>query len=108
LVDKGHGARLLCTPRDDEEEARTVVEEIEYARIAKRIPWSEQAIFVSDQYQARPLEPRLRKGSISLSLDWKPKLFDRREVKDFLRLSQDSVNPDDDISLCGSQISARV
>jgi superfamily I DNA/RNA helicase len=98
--DKGHGSKIVLHAFvDDEEEARTVVEEIEYARIAKRIPWSEQAILFRTNIQARPLETALRKGGIRYHLIGGQSYFDRREVKDFLAYLKTFLNPDDDISL---------
>src|SRR5580765_7822400 len=42
---KGHGAKIaLRAYETDEEEARNVVEQIEFSRMAKRIPWADNAI----------------------------------------------------------------
>src|SRR5882762_1503465 len=55
--DNGEGERIrLFSFETDEEEAQTVVEEIELARMARRIPWAEQAILFRTNQQSRPLE----------------------------------------------------
>src|SRR3954465_66874 len=41
----GEGTKIvLHTFESDEEEARTVVEQIDFARLSRRIPWQDQAI----------------------------------------------------------------
>src|SRR4051812_4367257 len=59
--DKGEGAKItLHTFSQDEEEARSIVEQIEYARLAQRAPWVDQAILFRTNVQSRPLETALR------------------------------------------------
>lgn len=97
---KGQGSRItLHTFADEEEEARTIVEEIEFARLTRRIPWSEQAILFRTNQQSRPLETALRKGEVRYHLVGGQSYFDRREVKDLLAYLKVFVNPHDDISL---------
>jgi superfamily I DNA/RNA helicase len=97
---KEGGAKItIHTFSSDEEEARTIVEEIEYARITKRIPWLAQAILFRTNLQARPLETELRKGGVRYHLIGGQSFFDRREIRDFLAYLKVFVNPDDDISL---------
>jgi DNA helicase II / ATP-dependent DNA helicase PcrA len=97
---KGAGAKItLHTFADDEEEARTVVEEIEFLRMAKRVPWSDQAILFRTNQQSRPLETALRQAGVRYHLIGGQSFFDRREVKDFLAYLKVFVNPNDDISL---------
>jgi len=96
----GHGPKIsLHTFKDDEEEARTIVELIEYARMAKRIPWSAQAILFRTNIQSRPLETALRQGKVRYHLIGGQSFFDRREVRDFLAYLKLFVNPNDDVSL---------
>jgi DNA helicase-2/ATP-dependent DNA helicase PcrA len=96
----GHGQKItLYTFRDDEEEARTVVELIEGARVSKRIPWSAQAILFRTNIQSRPLETALRQGQVRYHLIGGQSFFDRREVRDFLAYLKIFVNPNDDVSL---------
>src|SRR5262249_25078 len=96
----GYGTKIsLHTFKDDEEEARTVVELIEYARMTKRIPWSAQAILFRTNIQARPLETALRQGKVRYHLIGGQSFFDRREMRDFLAYLKLCVNPNDDVSL---------
>ena len=98
--DKGEGERItLHTFNTDEDEARTVVEEIEFARMAQRIPWNTQAILFRTNQQSRVLETALRKANVRYNLVGGQSFFDRREVKDFLAYLKMFVNPHDDISL---------
>jgi len=96
----GHGPKIsLHTFKDDEEEARTIVELIEYGRMAKRIPWSAQAILFRTNIQSRPLETALRQGQVRYHLIGGQSFFDRREIRDFLAYLKIFVNPNDDVSL---------
>ena len=48
--ENGQGQKIVLEEFDtDEEEARTIVEEIEAARLMRRVPWGQQAIFVPDE-----------------------------------------------------------
>ncbi len=96
----GHGTKItLHTFANEEEEARTVVEEIECARMARRVPWSHQAILFRTNQQSRPLETALRHAGVRYHLVGGQSFFDRREVKDFLAYVKALVNPHDDVSL---------
>ena len=83
----------------DEEEARRMAEEIEFARLARRVPWREQAILFRTNQQSRPLETALRQAGVRYHLVGGQSYFDRREIKDFLAYLKMLVNPNDDISL---------
>ncbi|HXU75688.1 MAG TPA: 3'-5' exonuclease, partial [Methylomirabilota bacterium] len=97
---KGNGPKILLhTFQDDEEEARTVVERIEYARLAQRVPWSGQAILFRTNIQSRPLETALRQAGVRYHLIGGQSFFDRREVRDFLAYLKTFLNPNDDVSL---------
>jgi len=97
---KGAGAKITLECFDDEDdEARSVVEQIQYARLASRIPWSDQAILFRTNIQARPLEMALRQGDVRYHLVGAQSFFDRREVRDFLAYIKLFLNPDDDVSL---------
>lgn len=97
---KGQGSRItLHAFETDEEEAKTVVEQIEYARLGERIPWSSQAILFRTNIQSRPLETALRQASVRYHLIGGQSFFDRREIKDFLSYLKMFLNPHDDISL---------
>jgi len=98
--DKGDGSKIaLSLYETDEEEARNVVEQIEYARLAKRIPWGAQAILFRTNQQSRPLETALRQAGVRYHLIGGQSFFDRREIRDFLAYLKMFINPDDDISL---------
>ncbi len=97
---KGDGNRItLNTFETDEDEARTVVEEIEFLRMAKRVPWKECAILFRTNIQSTPLEIALRKAGVRYNLIGGQSIFDRREIRDTLAYLKTFVNPHDDISL---------
>jgi superfamily I DNA/RNA helicase len=98
--DRGEGSKITVhTFPNDEEEARSMVEQIEYARITRRVPWSQQAILFRTNLQARALEMALRQAGVRYNLIGGQSYFDRREIKDFLAYLKVFVNPHDDISL---------
>jgi superfamily I DNA/RNA helicase len=98
--EKGNGPKIsLHTFDSDEAEARGIVEHIEYARLAHRVPWSEQAILFRTNIQSRPLETALRQASVRYHLIGGQSFFDRREIRDFLAYLKMFVNPHDDVSL---------
>ena len=97
---KGDGDKILLhTFENEDEEAQTVAESIEYNRLAHKIPWSEHAILFRTNQQSRPLETALRKAGIRYNLVGGQSFFDRREVRDFLAYLKMFVNPHDDNSL---------
>ncbi|HEV8544419.1 MAG TPA: UvrD-helicase domain-containing protein [Verrucomicrobiae bacterium] len=98
--DKGQGAKVtLHAFGTDEEEARVIVEEIEYSRMTQRIPWVDQAILFRTNIQSRAIEIALRKSSVRYHLIGGQSFFDRREVKDVLSYLKLFLNPNDEISL---------
>jgi DNA helicase-2/ATP-dependent DNA helicase PcrA len=97
---KGMGAKILLHAfPDDEAEARTVVEQIEYARLASRVPWLEQAILFRTNIQSRAIETALRQANVRYHLIGGQSYFDRREVRDLLAYLKVFINPNDDVSL---------
>jgi superfamily I DNA/RNA helicase len=97
---KGHGQKILLQAfSDDEAEARAVVEQIEYRRLAERVSWGDQAILFRTNQQSRALETALRAGGVRYHLIGGQSYFDRREIKDFLAYLKVFVNPNDDVSL---------
>ncbi len=97
---KGEGSKIqLQCFTTDEEEARVVVENIEYDRIARRIPWSQQAILFRTNLQSRPIETALRKAKVRYRLIGGQSFFDRREIRDLFAYLRTFINPHDDVSL---------
>jgi len=97
---KGAGAKILLqTYNSDEEEAREVVNQINFKRLAYQIPWQDCAILFRTNQQSRPLEMALRTAGVRYHLIGGQSYFDRREIKDFLAYLKMFVNPHDDISL---------
>jgi superfamily I DNA/RNA helicase len=97
---KGAGSKIqLQTHPSDEDEAREVVGQIEFKRLAQRIPWRDCAILFRTNQQARPIETALRTAGVRYHLIGGQSFFDRREIKDFLAYLKMFLNPHDDISL---------
>jgi len=97
---KGQGAKIILRAfANEEEEARRIVEQIEFARLARRVPWKDNAILFRTNIQSRPLETALRQGNVRYHLIGGQSFFDRREVRDFLAYLKACVNPHDDVSL---------
>lgn len=97
---KGDGPKIsLHTFASDEEEARSVVEQIEFARLTRRATWAGQAILFRTNAQSRPLETALRQAGVRYHLIGGQSFFDRREVRDFLAYLKMFLNPNDDVSL---------
>jgi DNA helicase II / ATP-dependent DNA helicase PcrA len=97
---KGQGSKIvLRSHTNDEDEAHNVVEQIEFGRLAHRVPWADNAILFRTNIQSRPLETELRKAGVRYHLIGGQSFFDRREVKDFIAYVKMFVHPHDDISL---------
>jgi superfamily I DNA/RNA helicase len=97
---KGAGAKILLqTYGNDEDEARETVAQIEFKRLAYRVPWQDCAILFRTNQQSRPIEIELRKANVRYHLIGGQSFFDRREIKDFLAYLKSFLNPHDDISL---------
>jgi superfamily I DNA/RNA helicase len=97
---KGTGTKIqLHTFDNDETEAREIVAQIEFKRLAHRTPWRDCAILFRTNQQSRPLETALRTAAVRYHLIGGQSFFDRREVKDFLAYLKMFLNPHDDISL---------
>jgi DNA helicase II / ATP-dependent DNA helicase PcrA len=96
---KGQGTKILLHSFEtDEDEARTVVEEIEFLRMARRIPWKDVAILFRTNQQSRPVEVALRQAAVRYHLIGGQSYFDRREIRDVLAYLKTFVNPHDDVS----------
>jgi len=98
--ENGRGALItMYAFQTDEEEARVVVEEIEFNRMGRQIPWKDHAILFRTNLQSRPIETALRKAGVKYHLVGGQSFFDRREIRDFLAYLKTFFNPHDDISL---------
>jgi superfamily I DNA/RNA helicase len=98
--DKGAGEPIMLWEfRDDEEEAQSLVEEINFNRSIKKIKWRDQAILFRTNQQSRPLETALRKAEVRYNLVGGQSYFDRREIRDFVSYLKLFLNPDDDTGL---------
>src|SRR5271170_3013692 len=97
---KGAGTQILLQTCDnDEAEARETVAQIEFKRLAHRVPWRDCAILFRTNQQSRPLETALRTACVRYHLIGGQSFFDRREIKDFLAYLKTFINPNDDINL---------
>ncbi len=97
---KGRGEPITLHAFDtDEHEAQGVVEEIEFQRMGRRVPWGAQAILFRTNQQSRPLETALRQSRIRYRLVGGQSFFDRREIRDLLAYLKLFLNPHDDASL---------
>ncbi len=97
---KGDGDRIVLHAfATDEEEAQTVVDNIEFDRAGRRVGWGSQAILFRTNLQSRTLETALRKAHVRYHLIGGQSFFDRREIRDFLAYLKTFVNPDDDVAL---------
>jgi len=97
---KGEGGKItLYEFQTDEEEARTIVEQIEFLRLTRRATWGQQAVLFRTNQQSRPLEMALRQAGVRYNLIGGQSYFDRREIRDFLAYLKVFINPHDDISL---------
>jgi DNA helicase-2/ATP-dependent DNA helicase PcrA len=98
--EQGPGPKItLHTFSDDEAEARTVVEQIDYARTTRKAAWSENAILFRTNAQSRALETALRQAGVAYHLIGGQSFFDRREIRDFIAYLKTLLNPHDDMSL---------
>lgn len=98
--DKGNGSKIsLHTFSNDEAEARSVVEQIDYARSTRKATWSEHAILFRTNAQSRVLETALRQAGVAYHLIGGQSFFDRREIRDFIAYLKTLLNPQDDMSL---------
>src|SRR5260221_9262293 len=106
---KGEGQKIILHAfSDDEAEARAIVEMIEYARMANRVPWSDQAILFRTNIQSRALETALRQARVRYHLIGGPTYFFPRLRRGFFACFKVFIKPYDDRSVLGlSQCLAR-
>lgn len=98
--EKGQGEKItIAKYPNDEDEAREIVNQIEFNRMTRQIPWVHHAILFRTNLQSRPIETALRKSGVRYHLIGGQSFFDRREIKDFMAYIKTFINPHDDISL---------
>jgi superfamily I DNA/RNA helicase len=97
---KGQGDKIVLRAyTNDDDEARNLVEQIEFARRAHRVPWSHHAVLFRTNVQSRPLETAFRTAGVRYHLIGGQSFFDRSEIRDFLAYLKVFINPHDDVSL---------
>jgi superfamily I DNA/RNA helicase len=96
----GVGTKLVLESYgNEEEEAKAVVDAIEFRRTIHEIPWSQQAVLFRTNGQSRPLEQAFRSAGVRYHLVGGQSFFDRREIRDLMAYLKVMSNPNDDISL---------
>jgi superfamily I DNA/RNA helicase len=97
---KGRGDKIVLRAyTNDDEEARNLVEQIEFARRAHGVPWLHHAVLFRTNVQSRPLETAFRTAGVRYYLIGGQSFFDRAEIRDFLAYLKVFINPHDDVSL---------
>jgi DNA helicase-2/ATP-dependent DNA helicase PcrA len=97
---KGRGDKIVLRAyTNDDDEARNLVEQIEFARRAHGIPWLHHAVLFRTNVQSRPLETAFRSAGVRYHLIGGQSFFDRAEIRDFLAYLKVFINPHDDVSL---------
>jgi superfamily I DNA/RNA helicase len=97
---KGRGDKIILRAyTNDDDEARNLVEQIEFARRAHGVPWLHHAVLFRTNVQSRPLETAFRTAGVRYHLIGGQSFFDRAEIRDFLAYLKVFINPHDDVSL---------
>jgi superfamily I DNA/RNA helicase len=97
---KGQGDKIVLRAyTNDDDEARNLVEQIEFARRAHGVPWLHHAVLFRTNIQSRPLETAFRTAGVRYHLIGGQSFFDRAEIRDFLAYLKVFINPHDDVSL---------
>ncbi len=84
---------------DEEEEAKSVVEEIQAERFRRQLRWNDFAILFRTNVQSRAFEEQLRYENVPFVLIGGQQFFDRKEVKDALAYLKVLLNPRDEVNL---------
>ena len=98
-TDRGEGEPLHVVPcRDEHDEARTVLAEIERARAAGTL-LSQIAVFYRTNAQSRSIEDQLVRGRIAYTVVGGPRFYERAEVRDVMAYLRAAANPADEIAI---------
>ncbi len=98
-TDQGDGEPLqILACRDEHDEARTVLAEIERAR-ATGTSLNQIAVFYRTNAQSRSIEDRLVRGRIAYTVVGGPRFYERAEVRDALAYLRAAANPADEIAV---------
>jgi DNA helicase-2/ATP-dependent DNA helicase PcrA len=98
FTDGEHGTKVTVTAVwDDEEEARTIGDDIESMQKRSNQPLNEVAILVRASFQMRAFEDRF----ITLGLPYRviggPRFYERQEIKDAIAYLEITANPANDL-----------
>jgi DNA helicase-2/ATP-dependent DNA helicase PcrA len=98
-TDQGDGEPLRVVGcRDEHDEARTVVAEIERAA-GQGTHLDQIAVFYRTNAQSRSIEDQLVRGRIAYAVVGGPRFYERAEVRDALAYLRAAVNPADEIAV---------
>ncbi|MDX6556352.1 MAG: ATP-dependent helicase UvrD/PcrA, partial [Miltoncostaeaceae bacterium] len=98
-TDRGEGEPIqLVACRDEHEEARVVVSEVERS-LGMGDSLSELAVFYRTNAQSRAVEDQLVRRGIAYQVIGGPKFYERAEVRDLLAYRRAAANPNDSVSL---------
>jgi DNA helicase-2/ATP-dependent DNA helicase PcrA len=98
-TDQGDGEPLhILACRDEHDEARTVLAEIERAR-AGGTSLDQIAVFYRTNAQSRSIEDQLVRGRIAYTVVGGPRFYERAEVRDALAYLRAAANPADEIAV---------
>jgi len=98
-TDRGDGEPLrVMACRDEHDEARTVLAEIERARAAGT-SLSQVAVFYRTNAQSRSIEDQLVRGRVAYTVVGGPRFYERAEVRDVMAYLRAAANPTDEIAV---------
>jgi DNA helicase-2/ATP-dependent DNA helicase PcrA len=98
-TDRGDGEPLqVVSCRDEHEEARVVVGEVERA-LAHGDSLSDVAVFYRTNAQSRAIEDQLVRGRIAYAVVGGPRFYERAEVRDLMAYLRVVANPADELAL---------
>ncbi len=97
-TDRGDGGPIeIIECRDEREEARVVVGEVQRA-VDDGDSLSDIAVFYRTNAQSRAVEDMLVRAAVPYQVIGGPKYYERAEVKDLLAYLRVAVNPNDEVS----------